>query len=196
MVAIKLIVGLGNPDKEYRSHRHNIGFWFVDALANLYDATFKQESKFFGAVAQADIAGVNLRLLKPSTYMNASGQSIASIAKFYQIAASEVLVVHDELDLAPGIAKIKVGGGHGGHNGLRSIISTLGKEFYRLRIGIGHPGDKSQVSDFVLHSPSKAELALIQNAITAALQVIPPLSAGKIETAMQSLHTQGDENGI
>lgn len=196
-MAIKLIVGLGNSGKDYQSHRHNIGFWFCDALVHLYAGTFKQESKFFGEVAQVNIAGASVRLLKPSTYMNASGQSIQSLAKFYQINADEVLVVYDELDLDPGIARIKFAGGHGGHNGLRNTIEALGsKDFYRLRIGIGHPGDKSQVSDFVLHSPSKSEFELIQNTLTDSLQVIEKVVEGDIESAMQTLHTQGKNNGI
>lgn len=123
--------------------------------------------------------------------MNASGQSIQSLAKFYQITADEILLVHDELDLDPGIARLKFGGGHGGHNGLRDTIKALGsKDFYRLRIGIGHPGDKSQVADFVLHSPSKVEIASIQNAMTDALQVIEKIVQGETESAMQTLHTQ------
>jgi len=191
-VTIKLIVGLGNPGKDYRSHRHNVGFWFCDTLAQLYSGTFKKESKFFGDVTQVNIAGTMVRLLKPSTYMNASGKSIQSIAKFYQIAVEELLVVHDELDLDPGIARLKSGGGHGGHNGLRDTIKALdSKEFYRLRIGIGHPGDKSQVADFVLHAPKKSEIESIQNAMTDALQVLEQIVKGETESAMQTLHTQG-----
>ncbi|BAS68436.1 aminoacyl-tRNA hydrolase [Bathymodiolus septemdierum thioautotrophic gill symbiont] len=191
-MTIKLIVGLGNPGKDYRSHRHNVGFWFCDTLAQLYSGTFKKESKFFGDVTQVNIAGTMVRLLKPSTYMNASGKSIQSIAKFYQIAVEELLVVHDELDLDPGIARLKSGGGHGGHNGLRDTIKALdSKEFYRLRIGIGHPGDKSQVADFVLHAPKKSEIESIQNAMTDALQVLEQIVKGETESAMQTLHTQG-----
>jgi len=190
-VRIKLIVGLGNPGKDYQAHRHNVGFWFGDVLAHLYAGSFKKESKFFGEVTQVIIAGATVRLLKPSTYMNASGQSVQSLAKFYQITADEILLVHDELDLDSGIARLKFSGGHGGHNGLRDTIKALGsKDFYRLRIGIGHPGDKSQVADFVLHSPSKAEMASIQNAMTDALQVIEKIVQGDIESAMQTLHTQ------
>lgn len=189
-MAIKLIVGLGNPGKDYQSHRHNVGFWFCDALAHLYTGTFKKDSKFFGEVTQVNIAGANVRLLKPSTYMNASGQSIQSLAKFYQINADEILVVHDELDLEPGIARIKSTGGHGGHNGLRNTIKALdSKDFYRLRIGIGHPGDKSQVADFVLHSPNNLEFERIQNTLTDSLQVIEEVVKGNTESAMQTLHT-------
>ena len=191
-MTIKLIVGLGNPGKDYQSHRHNVGFWVVDALASLYTGVFKKETKFFGEVSQINVAGSTVRLLKPNTYMNRSGQSIQSIANFYQINTDEILVVHDELDLNPGVAKIKFDGGHGGHNGLRDTIDTLGsKKFHRLRLGIGHPGDKSQVSNFVLHAPNKTELENIQDASVGALQVVEDVIKGDFEKAMQNLHTQG-----
>ncbi|CAC9567638.1 Peptidyl-tRNA hydrolase (EC 3.1.1.29) [uncultured Gammaproteobacteria bacterium] len=190
-MAIKLIVGLGNPGKDYQAHRHNVGFWFCDALAHLYAGVFKKESKFFGDTIQVNIAGANVRLLKPSTYMNASGKSIQSIAKFYQINANEILIVHDELDINPGVAKIKFSGGHGGHNGLRDTIKALGsKDFYRLRIGIGHPGDKSKVADFVLHAPNKSEFEPIQTTLADSLNVIEQLIKGDVDSAMKALHTQ------
>jgi PTH1 family peptidyl-tRNA hydrolase len=191
-MAIKLIVGLGNPGKDYQSHRHNVGFWFVEALAHLYSGSFKKETKFVGDVAQVAIAGVTLRLLKPNTYMNRSGQSIQSIAKFYQINPDEILVAHDDLDLNPSIARIKFAGGHGGHNGLRDTIKALGSsDFYRLRIGIGHPGDRSKVADFVLHVPNKSEVEPIQTALVESLNVIEQVVKGEIEQAMKTLHTQG-----
>jgi PTH1 family peptidyl-tRNA hydrolase len=191
-MTIKLIVGLGNPGKDYQPHRHNVGFWFCDALAHLYSGTFKKETKFFGEVAQVNIAGSNLRLLKPNTYMNRSGQSIQSIAKFYQINTDEILVAHDELDLNPGVARIKFSGGHGGHNGLRDTIKALSSnDFYRLRIGIGHPGDRSKVADFVLHTPNKSEVEPIQTALVNSLNVIEQVVKGDIEPAMKTLHTQG-----
>ena len=191
-MTIKLIVGLGNPGKDYQPHRHNVGFWFCDSLAHLYSGSFKKETKFFGDVAQINVAGSNLRLLKPNTYMNRSGQSIQSIAKFYQINADEILVAHDELDLNPGVARIKYSGGHGGHNGLRDTINALNSnDFYRLRIGIGHPGDKSKVADFVLHTPNKSELEPIQTALVDSLNVIEQVVQGHIEPAMKALHTQG-----
>ncbi len=191
-MTIKLIVGLGNPGKDYQSHRHNVGFWFCDTLANLYSATFKKETKFFGDVTQVTIAGLSVRLLKPNTFMNRSGQSIQALAKFYQLEADEILVVHDELDLDPGTAKLKAEGGHGGHNGLRDTIKALNtKAFYRLRLGIGHPGNKTQVADFVLHAPNKVELENIQNAMVDALQVIEDIIKGEIDKAMKNLHTQG-----
>ncbi|SMN13229.1 Peptidyl-tRNA hydrolase [Bathymodiolus heckerae thiotrophic gill symbiont] len=189
-MAIKLIVGLGNPGKDYQAHRHNVGFWFCDALAYSYTGTFKKESKFFGEVAQVNIAGVNVWLLKPNTYMNGSGQSIQSIAKFYQIDANEILIAHDELDIDPGTARIKFSGGHGGHNGLRDTIKALGSnDFYRLRVGIGHPGDKSQVADFVLHTPNKSEIEAIQNTLADSLNVIKQVVKGDVESAMKTLHT-------
>ena len=191
-MTIKLIVGLGNPGKDYQPHRHNVGFWFCDALAHLYSGTFKKETKFFGEVSQVNIAGSNLRLLKPNTYMNRSGQSIQSIAKFYQINTDEILVAHDELDLNPGVARIKFSGGHGGHNGLRDTIKALSSnDFYRLRIGIGHPGDRSKVADFVLHTPNKSEVEPIQTALVNSLNVIEQVIKGDIEPAMKTLHTQG-----
>jgi len=191
-MTIKLIVGLGNPGKDYQPHRHNVGFWFCDALAHLYSGAFKKETKFFGEVAQVNIAGSNLRLLKPNTYMNRSGQSIQSIAKFYQINTNEILVAHDELDLNPGVARIKFSGGHGGHNGLRDAIKALSSnDFYRLRIGIGHPGDRSKVADFVLHTPNKSEVEPIQTALVNSLNVIEQVVKGNIEPAMKTLHTQG-----
>ena len=191
-MTIKLIVGLGNPGKDYQPHRHNVGFWFCDALAHLYSGTFKKETKFFGEVARVNIAGSNLRLLKPNTYMNRSGQSIQSIAKFYQINTDEILVAHDELDLNPGVARIKFSGGHGGHNGLRDTIKALSSnDFYRLRIGIGHPGDRSKVADFVLHTPNKSEVEPIQTALVNSLNVIEQVVKSDIEPAMKTLHTQG-----
>ena len=190
-MTIKLIVGLGNPGKEYQSHRHNVGFWFVDALAKLYGANFKKETKFFGEVAKANIGGSNVWLLKPNTFMNASGKAINAIANFYQISVSEVLVVHDELDLNPGTARLKLDGGHGGHNGLRDTIKALNsKIFYRLRIGIGHPGDKSKVSGFVLHAPNKSEIEPIQSSLVSALSVIEDVVRGEDEKAMRQLHTK------
>ena len=190
-MTIKLIVGLGNPGKEYQSHRHNVGFWFVDALANLCGANFKKEAKFFGEVAKANIAGNNVWLLKPNTFMNASGKAISALAKFYQIDVCEVLVVHDELDLNPGTARLKLDGGHGGHNGLRDTIKALSsKVFYRLRIGIGHPGDKSKVSGFVLHAPNTSELEPIQDSLVSALSVIEDVVRGEDEKAMRQLHTK------
>ncbi|MDC9726801.1 MAG: aminoacyl-tRNA hydrolase [Candidatus Thioglobus sp.] len=190
-MAIKLIVGLGNPGKDYQSHRHNVGFWFCDAIASLYSGTFKKETKFLGEVTQVTIAEKSVRLLKPTTFMNRSGQSIQALAKFYQLNVDEILVVHDELDLDVGMAKLKTEGGHGGHNGLRDTIKALGsKSFHRLRLGIGHPGNKAQVADYVLHAPNKSELEPIQSAMIDALQVIEDVVQGNIDKAMKNLHTK------
>ncbi|MFP6776044.1 MAG: aminoacyl-tRNA hydrolase [PS1 clade bacterium] len=189
-MAIKLIVGLGNPGKGYQSHRHNVGFWFVDALAKLYPAKFKNDSKLFCDLALSSVSDFHVRVVKPNTYMNRSGQSIQSVAKFFKINVDEVLIVHDDLDLEPGFARLKFGGGHGGHNGLRDAIKALGSnDFYRLRVGIGHPGDSSQVSDYVLHSPGSYDLGLIQNALVDSLNVIEKVVAGENESAMKALHT-------
>jgi PTH1 family peptidyl-tRNA hydrolase len=189
-MAIKLIIGLGNPGKDYQSHRHNAGFWFVQILADIYSGNFKKETKFFGEVARINLAGNSIHLLKPTTYMNRSGQAISAIAKFYQLSPEEILVVHDELDLDSGMVKLKFSGGHGGHNGLRDTIKALNvQDFYRLRLGIGHPGARAQVADFVLHAPSKHETSQIQEAMTDALQIIELLAIGNFEKAMKNLHT-------
>lgn len=190
-MTIKLVVGLGNPGKDYQSHRHNVGFWFCDALAHLYAGCFKKETKFFGEIVKINVAGLGLYLLKPSTYMNHSGQSVQSVAKFYQINTDEILVAHDELDLCPGTAKIKFSGGHSGHNGLRDTIKALNSnDFYRIRFGIGRPVDRSKVVDFVLHAPNKSETESIQSALTNSLSVIEQMTKGKTEQAMQALHTE------
>ena len=190
-MAIKLIVGLGNPGQDYQAHRHNVGFWFCDALAQLTNSHFKKETKFLGEVTKANLSGQNIWLLKPTTFMNRSGGSIQSLANFYKIKPEQILVVHDELDLNPGVARLKFSGGHGGHNGLRDTIKALNsQDFFRLRIGIGHPGDKSKVANFVLHAPNKSEADLIQQALIDALHVVEDIVTGKTEAAMKTLHTQ------
>lgn len=190
-IDLKLIVGLGNPGSEYTKTRHNAGFWFVEELAATYGASFRREKKFHGEVAKVSIAGRDIWLLKPETFMNRSGQSIKSLASFYQMNAENILVAHDELDLEVGVIKLKMGGGHGGHNGLRDTIAHLGtKDFYRLRIGIGHPGNKNQVVDYVLHRPSLDERIGIDNSISDAQSVMPLLAEGAMEKAMHQLHTK------
>lgn len=190
MSQIKLIVGLGNPGPEYVQTRHNAGFWLVDELAHQWQARFKDEKKFFGEVAKASLPSGEVWLLKPSTFMNRSGQSVLALANFYKILPQEILVVHDELDLLPGIAKFKKGGGHGGHNGLKDIQAKLSSpDFWRLRLGIGHPGDKNLVANFVLKKPLSAEQALIDDAIWAAKSVCPELLADNFEEAMRILHS-------
>lgn len=186
---IDLIVGLGNPGGNYEQTRHNAGFWFVDALAR-QSGTFRSESKFQGDVCKISLSGHDCWLLKPATFMNRSGQSVTALAGFYKVPAENILVVHDELDLPPGVARLKQGGGHGGHNGLRDIIARLGADFMRLRIGIGHPGSKEQVVDYVLQRPSLADRQQIDSAIAAALAVMPELLCGEAQRAMNQLHSK------
>ena len=188
---IKLIVGLGNPGSEYANTRHNAGQDFVEELSRNHLGNFIPEAKFFGLADRITIGGKDLRLIIPTTFMNLSGKAVAAIAQFFKIEPEEILVVHDELDLDPGIARLKVGGGHGGHNGLRDIIDCLGnnKNFGRLRIGIGHPGNAKQVSNYVLKKAPLEEKNLIEDAIRAALPYIDNLVLGDWEKAMRELHT-------
>lgn len=191
---IRLIIGLGNPGPEYEQTRHNAGFWLVDNLANsLPRCSLVRESRFNALAAKTVINGHEVWLLEPLTFMNRSGQSVGALARFYKINADEILVVHDELDLAPGVARLKKGGSSGGHNGLKDITAAMGTQDYlRLRIGIGHPrtnASQQAVADYVLHRPRKDEQALIDDAIADALAVIGLLCDGKIDTAMMQLHT-------
>jgi PTH1 family peptidyl-tRNA hydrolase len=188
---VELIVGLGNPGAEYEDTRHNAGFWFVDTLARQQNVFFKSEKKFHGEVAKFSHAGQDVWLLKPETFMNLSGQAVQALARFYKINVENILVVHDDLDLPPGAARLKQGGGHGGHNGLRDIISKMGGNgFQRLRLGIGHPGDKSRVTGHVLKKSSIEDRIEIENAIDAALKVLPTILDGELQKAMNQLHTQ------
>lgn len=188
---IELIVGLGNPGPQYEATRHNVGFWFVDDIAREGRVVFRAESKFSAEVAQAQVGGVSFRLLKPMTYMNRSGQAVGAAALFYKIAPERILVVHDELDLPVGTVRLKAGGGHGGHNGLRNTMEHVGSgAFLRLRIGIGHPGDKSQVVNYVLQPPSRDDESLIRGGMAQALNVLPWVVSGDIERAMQNLHSR------
>lgn len=191
MTTIKLIVGLANPGDEYTQTRHNAGAWYVNLLAERFNQSLKNEPKFFGYTARINVDGHDIRLLVPTTYMNLSGKAVQAIATFYQIKPEEILVAHDELDLNPGIAKLKLGGGHGGHNGLKDIINKLGNNpnFYRLRIGIGHPGDKNKVVGFVLNKPSKPEQDLIDQAIDEAARCTEILVKQSPEVAMNRLHS-------
>lgn len=192
---IRLIVGLGNPGKEYEATRHNAGFWLVERLADELHGAFRAEAKFHGLAAKVSIERRDLWLLKPQTYMNASGRAVSALAGFYKIEPAEILVVHDELDLPPGAAKLKKGGGHAGHNGLRDIAAALKTpDFWRLRLGIGHPGDRAKVVDFVLHPPRKEELDAIGDALDQSLPVIGPLARGDFAAAMHQLHTKDKGN--
>lgn len=187
---IRLIAGLGNPDERHQEARHNAGFWFADALANRQNAIFKHEAKFKGEVAFFTFKGEKIWLLKPLTFMNDSGESLQSFADFYKIPSEQILVAHDEIDLANGSAKIKWSGGHGGHNGLRSIFSHLNKDFWRLRLGVGHPGDKNEVVNYVLKKTSRRDRAAIDTAIDKSLVIIDALFQGKMDVAMKNLHTK------
>ncbi len=194
MTAIQLIAGLGNPGSKYEQTRHNAGFWFVDAVARRYDAAFRAESRYKSEVARCRIDGHDCRLQKPMDFMNCSGMPVASLAAFYRIPRQAILVVHDELDLPPGTVRLKKGGGHGGHNGLRDLIPNLGgSEFLRLRIGIGHPGHRDNVTTHVLNPASREDREAIDAAIDAALQVLPDIVAGKLDNAMKVLHTGGSD---
>ncbi len=190
---LRLVVGLGNPGPTYARTRHNAGFALVDELARRAGAGFRSEPRHQGEVARARIiAEQELWLLKPMTYMNLSGASVQSLAGFYKIAPEAILVAHDELDFPPGVVRLKLGGGAGGHNGLRDIMARLGESFWRLRIGIGHPGDRSAVLDYVLGRPPQAEAALIEEAVSAAADVLPHILLEGAEKAMNRLHRRGN----
>ena len=191
----RLIVGLGNPGAGYEDNRHNLGFWFVDALARELKIPLALQGKFHGSVGRDG----DLWLLKPATFMNRSGQAVAALANFYKISPAEILVIHDELDLPPGGIRLKQGGGNGGHNGLKDIQAKLGSaDFWRLRLGIGHPRTLNlaqQVVDFVLHPPRKDELPAIEQAIERSLQAWPLIAAGNYPAAQQQLHKPVQEEG-
>ncbi|MFA5684746.1 MAG: aminoacyl-tRNA hydrolase [Lysobacteraceae bacterium] len=194
MSSLRLLVGLGNPGAEHARQRHNAGFWFVDALAQAQGARFLPEGKLFGEVARAEIGGRALWLLKPATFMNRSGQSVAAALRYWKIAPQEMLVAHDDLDLAPGVARLKFDGGHGGQNGLRDLFAHLGGgDFHRLRIGIGHPGQRDKVTPWVLGRPGKDDEAAILRALDDALQALPLAVEGDFNEAMKRLHTQSRE---
>lgn len=189
--ALKLIVGLGNPGSRYEQTRHNAGFWFADLLAQRAGARFATEARFQGELARTVIVGTEVRLLKPATFMNLSGQSVGAVARFFKLEPSQILVAHDELDLPPGTARLKLGGGHGGHNGLRDLIRHIGAEFWRLRIGIGHPGHRDEVTDFVLTRAPVEEQTLIGDALKDAADAIEKMLAQGAERAMHQLHSRG-----
>jgi PTH1 family peptidyl-tRNA hydrolase len=187
---IKLIVGLGNPGRQYEKTRHNAGFLFVDCLAQDFGAVFTQASRFFGEIAECKVGGEKLLLLKPATFMNRSGQSVSALLKYYKLQPDRMLVVHDELDFNPGIVKLKKDGGHAGHNGLRDIIAHLGtKDFYRLRLGIGRPSAGKAVADYVLSVPCRQEAELLGAAIKIGAGFVPLLVAGEFDAAMNRINT-------
>ena len=188
---IHLIVGLGNPGAQYEQTRHNAGFWFVEAVARRLGGNFKSEGKFHGEVCRLHLGSEELWLLKPMTFMNKSGQAISALSRFYKIAPNAILVAHDELDLPPGDIRLKLGGGHGGHNGLRDTIAQLGtRDFQRLRIGIGHPGHSSQVTGFVLGKAPANEQQQIETALDCALDVLELAVSGEMQKAMNQLHSK------
>ena len=188
-MAIQLVVGLGNPGDQYRATRHNAGADFVAALASRYGLTLAAESRFFGLSGRLQAEGMDLRLLIPMTFMNHSGQSVAAMAHFFKISPENILVAHDELDFEPGIARFKDGGGHGGHNGLRDISKAIGEGYLRLRIGIGHPGQARDVSNYVLSKPTAEQRAGMDASIEESIRALPLLVAGDWTAATQRLHS-------
>ena len=187
---LKLVVGLGNPGREYACTRHNAGWWLVDELAARSNGSWRKDAREHTEVARIDVAGTQLWLLKPTAFMNRSGGPVAAVAKFYGIEPGEILVAHDDIDLPPGVARLKHGGGHGGHNGVRDVIAHLGAEFWRLRLGVGHPGSKDLVLDAVLNRPTQAEQQSIDEALARALDIMPELLRSGAQRAMHSLHSR------
>lgn len=193
-IAIKLIVGLGNPGPEHTETRHNAGFWCIDQFAENQDVQFKQQSKFQAEVAQLRLSGKDYWLMKPQTFMNHSGRAVQAMMSFYKIDVEELLVIHDEIDLPPGTVRFKKGGGHGGQNGLRDIINSIGSpNFARLRIGVGHPGDKHKVVNHVLGRANKADQENINLAIERAVKTLPLIISGKTQKAMNELHSEPEK---
>ena len=187
---IKLLVGLGNPGSEYEGTRHNAGFGWADSAARELKLSLAMDRSYHGQVARGQVRGQTVWLLKPQTFMNLSGKSVAALARFFKIQPAEILVAHDELDLPPGQVKLKFGGGHAGQNGLRDIHAQLGSgDYWRLRIGIGHPGDKSEVSNWVLGKPSPDQRTAMEDAVARSIQALPLLLEGEMETATQRIHT-------
>jgi len=187
---LRIIVGLGNPGPEHQITRHNVGFWFVDLLARRHGGEFRDYRKYSGETARVAIDGQELILLKPTTYMNRSGLSVRQISDFYKIAPVDILVAHDELDLPVGSVRLKNGGGHGGHNGLRDTIAHIGENFWRLRLGIGHPGNKAEVIDYVLTRAPRVEEDLILEAVNTAADSVPLILEQGAERAMTKLHSR------
>lgn len=187
---IKLFVGLGNPGPEYEATRHNAGFWWVDALARELKVSLAMDKSYHGLVARANLHGHAIWLLEPQTYMNLSGRSVAALARFFKIAPQEILVIHDELDIAPGQAKLKLGGSHAGHNGLRDIHAQLGTDqYWRLRLGVGHPGHKAEVVNWVLKKPMLDDRIAMEQCIDRSLKALPALMVGDMPKAMLQVHT-------
>ena len=185
-----MIAGLGNPGSRYAETRHNAGFWFLNGVAESTGAVFRSQSRLHAETARVTVHGVDCLLVRPTTFMNHSGQAIRAVMDYFRVAASQTLIAYDELDLPPGVARLKRGGGHGGHNGLRDLIAHLGAGFWRLRLGIGHPGNRAEVVDYVLKRPSREEGSLIRNAVAEAADVIPIMLGRGEQPAMHRLHTR------
>ncbi|CAL1240989.1 aminoacyl-tRNA hydrolase [Candidatus Methylocalor cossyra] len=195
-VNFKMVVGLGNPTAQYEHTRHNAGFWFLDEVAAHHRVALHREQRFQGVVGKLEWAGSTVLLLKPMTYMNRSGLSVGAVARYFHIQPAEILVAHDELDLAPGVVRLKRGGGHGGHNGLRDLMAHLGSpDFHRLRFGIGHPGDRAAVIAYVLGVPDPSERSLIEQAIAKAVVLLPELLVSPLEMVMNQLHAGSPPSG-
>jgi PTH1 family peptidyl-tRNA hydrolase len=191
---LKLIVGLGNPGREYAHTRHNAGWWFVDQLAARSHGSWRLDAKQHSELARVTLADTELWLLKPTAFMNRSGAPVAAGANFYRIAPEQILVVHDDIDLPPGTVRLKQGGGHGGHNGLRDVIAHIGADFWRLRLGVGHPGSKDLVLDAVLNRPTAAEQQAIEEAMARALEIMPELLRSGAQKAMLTLHSRPSDD--
>ncbi len=189
---IRMIAGLGNPGDKYERTLHNAGFWFVDALARKYGGSFRYEKKFDADYCRINLHGEDVWLVKPQSYMNQSGGSVRGVLDYYRLTTAELLVAHDEIDLPPGTTRLKQGGGHGGHNGLRDIIRHCDADFLRLRIGVGHPGEKHQVTNYVLKRGSSETEAAVEGNIVAAMDVMPKLVDGELNAAMKKLHTKDE----
>jgi PTH1 family peptidyl-tRNA hydrolase len=187
-----IIAGLGNPEERYARTLHNAGFWIVDEVARRNSASFKYEKRFDADICKMSVAGNEIWLIKPQSYMNLSGGPIRAMLDYYRLPVEQLLVAHDEIDLPPGTARLKKGGGHGGHNGLRDIIQHCGKEFMRLRIGVGHPGEKDKVTGYVLKKASSHDEAVLQQSVDAAVDIIPVLVERGLEEATKALHTKTD----
>ncbi len=194
MAAIDAVIGLGNPGSRYERTRHNVGFWLVDELARLNGGQFVAERKLHGDVVRVMLDDCEVRLVKPSTFVNRSGQCVQALCAYFRIPLERVLIVHDDLDLPPGTVRLKHGGGHGGHNGLRDTIAHMGADFPRLRIGIGHPGQRDEVVNYVLGVPGKDEAQALDEAVQRAVDVMPLLVRDGLEPAMQRLHTKSGDS--
>lgn len=190
---IRIIAGLGNPEEEHERTLHNAGFWFADALAQKYGGAFRYEKKFDAEYCRLNLHGENVWLVKPQSFMNLSGGPVRSVLDYYRLSTDKLLVAHDDIDLPPGTVRLKKGGGHGGHNGIRDVIGHCGADFMRLRFGVGHPGDKDRVTGYVLQQASRDVESAVNQNIDDAIQIVPMLVEGGLNAAMKKLHTQSTD---